>query len=178
MNNLPFGVTLRDLAPHRDDRGVFTELFREEWADDDAPPFIQWNAVSSETGVLRGVHVHLVHHDYLTLVAGSAVIGLADLRDDSETFMQATCVDLSAAHPQALGIPPGVAHGFYFPEPATHVYAVSEYWDLADELGCRWDDPQLAIPWPQKSVRLSERDAELPPVAELLEQLAATRAQT
>jgi dTDP-4-dehydrorhamnose 3,5-epimerase len=162
---LPAGVRLHELVPHRDERGVFTELFRDSWQLGVAP--VQWNLVRSDANVLRGVHVHHRHEDYLTLAAGRATIGLHDLREDSPTVGLGTAVELDADSPAALVIPPGVAHGFYFPEPALHVYAVSHDWDKSDELGCRWDDPELGIVWPCSTPLISVRDAALGPVSEL-----------
>jgi dTDP-4-dehydrorhamnose 3,5-epimerase len=168
---LPQGVELRALEPHADDRGRFTELFREEWGAGVAP--VQWNAVTSEAGVLRGVHVHVRHDDYLVVHAGTATVGLCDLRADSPTSGLATCVEMTGEEPAGLAIPHGVAHGFYFHEPSLHIYAVSRYWDPSDELGCRWDDPDLGIPWPQPDARLSPRDAALPSLADLRRELPA-----
>ncbi len=171
VGSLPAGLLLRPLQPHADDRGTFIELFRREWSTEVEP--IQWNAVHSEAGVLRGVHVHPTHDDYLTVVRGRAIVGVRDLREESETAGAAACVELSAERPRAITIPHGVAHGFYFAEASTHVYAVSHYWDLADELGCRWDDPALEIPWPQEDARISPRDAELPTLDALRAELRA-----
>jgi dTDP-4-dehydrorhamnose 3,5-epimerase len=171
VGSLPAGLLLRPLEPHSDDRGVFIELFRQEWETEVEP--IQWNAVHSEPGVLRGVHVHPRHDDYLTVVRGRAIVGVRDLRDDSETFGATACIELSAERPSAISIPHGVAHGFYFAEPSTHVYAVSHYWDMEDELGCRWDDPTLEIPWPQEKAHISPRDEGLPSLAALLGELRA-----
>jgi dTDP-4-dehydrorhamnose 3,5-epimerase len=171
VGSLPAGLLLRALEPHSDDRGTFIELFRREW-DTEVEP-IQWNAVHSEAGVLRGVHVHPRHDDYLTIVRGRAVIGLRDLRDESATAGATACVELSAEQPAAITIPHGVAHGFYFAEASTHIYSVSHYWDLSDELGCRWDDPALEIPWPQETAHISPRDEALPPLETLLGELRA-----
>lgn len=169
--SLPGGVRLLELTSHVDERGVFTELFRSEWPTGIAP--VQWNAVRSEPGVLRGVHVHARHDDYLTVPIGRATVGLCDLRPDSPTSGLAVCATLGADAPAALVIPHGVAHGFLFHEPSLHVYAVSHTWDPADELGCRWDDPGLGIPWPSVSPRLSDRDEALPALPDLRAQLAA-----
>lgn len=169
VGTLPHEVLLTPLEPHSDDRGTFTELFRAEWETGVEP--IQWNAVHSEANVLRGVHVHPRHDDYLTLVRGRTTIGLRDLRADSPSAGATACVELSAEHPAAISIPHGVAHGFYFHEPSTHIYAVSHYWDLADELGCRWDDPALEIPWPQASAHISPRDEALPRLEVMLGEL-------
>jgi dTDP-4-dehydrorhamnose 3,5-epimerase len=166
---LPAGVKLRQLTPHEDERGCFMEVFRDEWNTDVAP--VQWNAVRSEPGVLRCVHVHAVHDDYLLLYAGRAAIGLCDLRLGSPTEHMAALVEMSGDQPAALTIPHGVAHGFYFHEPSVHIYAVSHFWDTTDELGCRWDDPDLGIPWPLESARLSDRDAALGPLSALLANL-------
>ena len=172
---LPLDVRLLDLQPHADGRGRLTEIFRCEWNLPADP--IQWNLVSSEAGVLRGVHVHPRHDDYLLLAAGSAVIGLRDLRDDSPTNGRAMEVTFTAAHPQAIFSPHGVAHGFYFPEPSIHIYSVTSYWAHDDELGCHWSDPELGIHFPCDNPMISPRDAGLPALAELLDQLRAARIQ-
>jgi dTDP-4-dehydrorhamnose 3,5-epimerase len=169
---LPTGVELHPLEPHGDARGVFTELFRASWDLEVVP--VQWNAVRSEANVLRGLHAHARHWDYLTVVAGRATIGLYDLREDSPTVGLAATVDLTQEDPAAIVIPPGVAHGFYLHEPSIHVYAVSHEWDPADELGCRWDDPGLGIPWPCSDPLLSERDRELGALSELRSAVRAT----
>ena len=152
---LPVGVDLHRLDPHAASRGVFTELFRDSWDLPAAP--VQWNAVRSETNVLCGVHAHWRHADYLTVVVGKATIALHDLREGSETEGLGMVVELAADAPAGLSIPPGVAPGFYFHQPSLHVYAVSHEWDPSDELGCRWDDPELGIPWPCSEPLISER---------------------
>jgi dTDP-4-dehydrorhamnose 3,5-epimerase len=162
---LPAGVELRTLQPHADERGVFTELFRESW--DVAVVPAQWNVVRSRENVLRGVHVHWRHADYLTVVSGRATIGLHDLRDDSETSGAGAVVALTSDAPATLTIPTGVAHGFYFHEPSIHVYAVTHEFDPADELGCRWDDPGLEIGWPCADPHLSDRDRALGSLSDL-----------
>jgi dTDP-4-dehydrorhamnose 3,5-epimerase len=172
-SELPDGVELFDLTAHRDERGVFTELFREEWGSAVHP--VQWNVVHSRAGVLRGVHVHPRHADYLMLAAGRMTLGLCDLRPESPTHLRAAAVELSADAPRALSIPPGVAHGFHFGADSIHIYAVSHYWDPADELGCRWDDPGLGIPWTHETAQISRRDADLPGLPELVAELATAR---
>ncbi len=162
---LPDGVALHRLEPHADARGVFTELFRDSWGLEVAP--VQWNVVRSEANVLRGVHAHWRHADYLTVVAGRATIGLHDLREGSPTEGLGTAVELIADAAAALAIPTGVAHGFFFHEPSIHIYGVSHEWDPSDELGCRWDDPALGITWPCAAPLLSERDRDLGPLSEL-----------
>jgi len=84
---------------------------------------------------------------------------------------QGALVELSADDPSMLVIPTGVAHGFYFAEPSLHLYGVTKYWDVGDELACHWADPQLEIPWPALPTLVSERDSTAPSLAELLDEL-------
>lgn len=155
---IPDGVVVRDLTSHRDDRGCLTEVFRASWVPDGA--FLQWNFVDSEANALRGVHVHPVHADYLVTIQGLLMLGLHDLRKWAPTYGVACLIKLSGTRMQSVLIPPGVAHGFYFPEPTRFVYGVTEYWSPADELGCLWNDPYLGIPWPVADPALSPRDRE------------------
>ena len=57
------------------------------------------------------------------------MLGLRDLRAGSPSEGAADVLVLTADQPAAVEIPPGVAHGFWFPEASIHVYAVSHYWD-------------------------------------------------
>lgn len=170
MGGLPAGMERRPLDPHRDDRGSFTEVFRESWKP--GAPAVQWNLVESFPGTVRGVHVHVRHLDYWVLVRGRAAVGFRDLRTHSPTFGVSGALYLLAEVPELIVIPPGVAHGFQFHECSLHVYAVTHYWDPADELGCRWDDPALDIPWPAAEARVSPRDRDADALAALMLQLA------
>ncbi|HEV8533652.1 MAG TPA: dTDP-4-dehydrorhamnose 3,5-epimerase family protein [Methylomirabilota bacterium] len=153
---LPHGVLWRELKTHADHRGELTELFRAEWQDGPAP--VQWNFVRSQKNVLRGVHVHPRHDDYLIVLENRMVLGLKDLRRDSPTHGCVSMIELNGERLSAIHIPHGVAHGFYVPSDALYVYAVSSYWDVLDELRCRWDDPELGLRWPTDSPALSDAD--------------------
>ena len=169
--SLPVGVKVTPLTTHRDDRGTFTELFRRSWMPEVG--LIQWNGVNSEARVLRGVHVHIKHDDLLTVLRGRGIFGLRDIRRGSPTEGMTAMVELSAAEHRTLFIPHGVAHGFYFPEPSLHVYAVSEYFDMADELGCRFDDPDLGLDWPDREPKISARDRGLPTLKSIVPRVPA-----
>ncbi len=162
-------VNIKPLKMNADDRGVFTELFRAEWDIGVLP--IQWNMINSRANVLRGVHVHLRHWDYLIIASGKARVGLRDLRLHSATYQQTAMLELSGDALTAIIIPPGVAHGFYFLEPSVHIYAVSEYWNLADELGCSWADTELGLDFGATQPHLSKRDQEAESFQDLMSQL-------
>ncbi len=51
-------------------------------------------------------------------------------------------------------------------------YKCSTYYDAAIERGFRYDDPELAIAWPQDMALLvSERDADAPTLAQIAGEL-------
>ena len=163
------GLVLRRLTMHPDERGVFAEIFRSEW-DTGLDP-VQWNVVHSEPGVLRGVHVHPRHADYLAVVEGTATVGLRDLRRDSPTEGRSLTIEVGGERLTGLSIPRGVAHGFLFHARAMHIYSVDRYWDPEDEMGCHWEDPGLEIDWPYAPSSVSARDARAGPLNELLARL-------
>lgn len=165
-------VTVIQLEPHHDARGTVTEIFRKVWPSGIDP--VQWNVVNSKANVLRGVHAHFRHADYLHVITGMAHFGLYDLRPNASTADISTLVTIRAEDHQVLVVPPGVAHGFYFPEPSTVCYSVTDYWDPDDELGCRWDDPALGIDWPGAQTPLiSPRDDQLGTLDQLKTDLQA-----
>ena len=162
---LPAGVQIHSLRDHADARGSFRELYRQDWSRE--PAAVQWNMVRSEAGVLRGVHAHVRHVDYLTMAMGEMILGLHDPRSASATFGRSVLLRLQASEGCLVVLPAGVCHGFYFPAPAIHVYGVSEAWDGSDEFGCAWDAPELNLAWPCEAPVLSERDRTAGSYAEL-----------
>jgi dTDP-4-dehydrorhamnose 3,5-epimerase len=159
------GVRRLPLEANSDSRGTLTELCRHSWLEPREVP-VQWDLIRSAPGVLRGLHWHNVRFDYLVPVGGRIVVGLVDLRIGSPHERRATTVELRSDH-EALIIPPGVGHGFFSPEPTLALYAITEFWDATDEFGVRWDDEDVAVPWPDEvdEPTLSERDAALPSLA-------------
>ncbi len=166
------------LHPHADPRGDFTELYRADWFD--GPPPVQWNYARSRGKVLRGVHVHLRHTDYLTVMEGSLLMATKDLRRASPTYGHSEVVELSGDTPCTIMIPPGVAHGFYSTDAILYTVGVSHYWDpINDEFGCRWDDADLAMPWPAiVAPQQSGRDQAAGSLAALLQDLRQRTGQT
>ena len=167
FTGLPDGVSISTLMPQRDARGAVIEIYREGW--DLGCRAVQFNAVTSAEGVLRGVHVHVRHVDHLVLLAGRAVVGLHDLRPSSPSVRASCLIELDATEPRAVVIPIGVAHGFYFPVPSVLIYGLSHYWEPAEEMGCRWDCKELGLAWPASAPVLSERDATAPDYSDCLE---------
>jgi dTDP-4-dehydrorhamnose 3,5-epimerase len=152
---LPSGVEIVAIERLPDARGSFTEVYREAWLPHLRP--VQWSVMQTHAGTFRGVHVHIRHTDLLVQVSGRLGLGLQDLRQASPTAGLAVYTEI--APPLGIVIPPGVAHGLYFPEESLQLLGVSHYWDPADDLACRWDDPEVEVSWPFTAPLLSERDA-------------------
>ena len=109
-------------------------------------------AAKSAAGVLRGVHVHPRHDEFILVTAGTMLLGIKDLRPDSPSFGLSALVALSGERPELVTLPHGVAHGFYHATDASMLLAASHYYDPADDFGCHWADPEtrhrLAVPQP------------------------------
>jgi dTDP-4-dehydrorhamnose 3,5-epimerase len=75
-------------------------------------------------------------------------------------------VELSAENRRQLWIPPGFAHGFItLSETSEFMYKTTALYNKASEGAIAWNDPQLAIQWPeipQAEVILAEKDAAAP----------------
>jgi dTDP-4-dehydrorhamnose 3,5-epimerase len=153
-----------ELLPLPDERGSFVELCRHAWLGREVP--VQWNVVSNGPRALRGMHWHERHTDYLGVVSGALDVALVDLRAGSPSEGERAMVELRADRPQLLVVPAGVGHGFFTAEHSVVLYGVTRYWDLDDEFGFRWDDPEVAIPWPAAGPPVvSMRDKAMPALA-------------
>jgi dTDP-4-dehydrorhamnose 3,5-epimerase len=174
------GVEYGRLVSHGDVRGSFTELWRASNPAGGRDPFVQANLSTSSPGVLRGLHLHRRQLDYWVVVEGRAFVGLVDVRGPISGATTAAAVETRVLDPNDwVVIPAGVAHGFLALEATRLLYLVTNEYDGTDELGFAWDDPAVAVPWPEMRAThdgrpiVSERDASNPPLAELVARLRA-----
>jgi dTDP-4-dehydrorhamnose 3,5-epimerase len=169
---------VKEIRPvrHRDPRGFFSEIFREDVlrAHGVDAPFVQENhSLSCERGVVRGLHFQIppVGQAKLVRVGRGAILDVAvDIRAGSPTFGRHVAVELSAELGNQLFVPEGFAHGFCTLEPDTEVfYKVSSYYSREHDSGLAWDDPQLGIDWPvaAEQALLSDKDRRQPLLANL-----------
>jgi dTDP-4-dehydrorhamnose 3,5-epimerase len=153
-----------------DARGFFYESFNGKAFDEAVGrhvEFVQDNHSRSAKGVLRGLHYQIQQpQGKLVRVVRGAVFDVAvDIRKSSPTFGQWVGVELSEDNHKQLWVPPGFAHGFLvLSETADFLYKTTDYYAPAHERGLRWNDPTLAIDWPDCGVRpqLSVKDAAAP----------------
>ena len=163
------GVLILQPKVFGDDRGFFMESFNQQRFDDAAGgniAFVQDNHSRSSKGVLRGLHYQLAPHAQGKLVRvtrGSVFDVAVDLRRSSPTFGQWVGVELSGENHRQLWLPPGMAHGFVVTsESADFLYKTTDYYAPGAEGCIRWDDPELAIAWPDIGVApvVSAKDAQ------------------
>jgi len=137
-----------------DDRGFFLESFNEKvWQQVTGitKPFVQDNHSRSSKGVLRGLHYQIKQPQgrLVRCVVGEDFDVTVDLRRNSETFGQWVGDYLSADNKRQLWIPEGFAHGFLvLSDFAEFLYKTTDYYAPEYERCIRWDDPTLAIDWP------------------------------
>ena len=162
------GVHVVRLQSHPDDRGRFVETYRRNWIPG-ANEMVQGNRSDSKPGVLRGIHYHLFQSDYWYVPAGRSFVALVDLRQSSPTFKAVQTLEIGDANDAGVYIPPGVGHGFYALSDVTMTYLVDQYFDGSDELGVRFDDPAISVPWPEGERIVSERDRSNPLLSEIPE---------
>jgi dTDP-4-dehydrorhamnose 3,5-epimerase len=168
------GAWLVEIEPRADDRGLFARTWcAREFAEHGiSATFVQASVSFNDVaGTLRGMHYQASPHAETKLVrctAGAIYDVLVDLRPESTTYRQWHGETLTNTNRRALFIPEGFAHGFITLEDATEVlYEISAFYEPSAARGVRWNDPALAIRWPREPIRISERDANYPLLADL-----------
>ena len=168
------GVLIIEPKVFGDARGFFKETFHAKRYSEHGIPgeglsFVQDNYSRSQKGVLRGLHYQLKHPQgkLVSVATGSVFDVAADVRPDSPTYGKWVGVELSAGNHRQLWVPPGYAHGFcVLSDFADFQYKCTDLYRPEDEGGVVWDDPDLAINWPESAPLVSEKDQKLPKLAE------------
>ena len=179
MHVISTGIAeVKEIRPlrHRDPRGFFSEIFREDVLREHGidVPWVQENhSLSVERGVVRGLHFQsppMAQAKLVRVGAGSVLDVAVDIRRGSPSHGRHVAVVLSAAEGNQLYVPAGFAHGFCTLEPNTEVfYKVSRYYSREHDCGMAWDDPALGIAWPVDAAEaiLSDKDRRHPVLAVL-----------
>lgn len=150
-----------------DARGFFMETFHaDKFAQQGLPDvFLQDNHSHSVRGVLRGLHYQLEHPQgkLVRVVSGEVFDVAVDIRKGSPLFGKWVGAVLSEDNQRQMYVPPGFAHGFCtVSAQADFLYKCTDLYAPGDEYGIAWDDPDLAIAWPQLDYLLSDKDLENP----------------
>ena len=166
------------LAPvvHGDDRGFFLETYRRDVLEELGIPdeFVQDNHSRSRKGIVRGMHFQPGQAKLVRCVRGAILDVIVDIRAGSPQFGEWEGFVLDDVEHRLLYVPDGFAHGFcVLSEVADVAYKVTTYYDPSAESGFAFDDPEVAIAWPddvelvpsardRAAPRLSEQTGSLP----------------
>lgn len=123
-------------------------------------------ALNHEVGTVRGLHYQVPPNQEMKLiwcVSGRVFDVLVDVRPSSPAFGQWMAVDLDAHAPQALLVPPGIAHGYQCLEAqSTLCYLIDAPYEPTSARTLRWDDREVGVHWPLAVSVISDRDREAP----------------
>ena len=159
-----------------DRRGFFIETYHQrKYAENGLDrTFVQDNHSHSSQGVIRGLHYQLNHpQGKLVFVVKGVIFDVAvDIRRGSPTFGHWVGEILSEENNRRMFIPEGFAHGFcVLSDTVDFMYKCSDFYHPEDDRGVNWSDETLSIDWPIKDPVLSDRDASLPMLHDVQEEL-------
>ncbi len=156
-----------------DERGFFAETYRrsEFMALGIVEEMVQDNHSRSARGVARGMHFQTGRGvtKLVRCARGTIVDVLVDIRRGSPTWGEWELYELSDENMRMVYVPVGFAHGFcVLSEVADVVYKQDAYYSPR-EAGFAYDDPEVGIEWPLPvgELRVSQRDANAPRLAEI-----------
>lgn len=109
IENQIAGVRLNRLSRNSDSRGDLTVLLSERYDPTFRTPHVY--LVTAAAGSVRAWVYHRHQSDRLAYTMGTIRVVLYDLRDDSPTKGALNVLDVGAANPVLLTIPPFVVHG-------------------------------------------------------------------
>ena len=123
------GLYIIEPTVHGDNRGYFMETYNRKDMEEAGlnMVFVQDNQSISTKGVLRGLHTQKKYpQGKLVRVIRGRVFDVA------------------------VYIPEGFAHGFLvLSDVAEFCYKVTDFYHPEDEMGIAWNDPDIAVAWPE-----------------------------
>ena len=156
----------------KDDRGFFLESYhRLKFSElGIRDQFVQDNHAMSGRGILRGLHYQIKHQQakLCRVIRGEVFDVAIDIRRGSPYFGKAVSTVLSAENMLQIYIPAGFAHGYLvLSETAEFLYKCSDFYYSEFDRGILWNDPALGINWGVDNPRLSAKDRNHPPLAQV-----------
>ena len=173
--NIPEVVLVKPQV-HGDERGFFIETYHEAKYREGGidAHFVQDNHSKSGRGILRGLHGQSPHWQgkLVRVVRGEVFDVAVDVRRGSPTYGQHVSAVLSEDNKQQLWVPPGFLHGFLVTsDVAEFEYKCTDVYYAEDDFGIAWNDPDLAIAWPNPAPTLSAKDASAPRLQDVQDRL-------
>lgn len=167
FHSLPIvGAYVIELESHTDDRGSFARMYCEREFSEVGlnTHWVQSNTSFNErAGTLRGLHYQVAPHEEIKLgrcVRGALFDVIVDMRPQSKTCKQWIAAELREGDNRLIYVPAGCAHGYVTIADRTEFsYSASAFYEPDAERGVRYDDPAIAIEWPNvDTLIISEKD--------------------
>ncbi|MBI4244784.1 MAG: dTDP-4-dehydrorhamnose 3,5-epimerase [Planctomycetes bacterium] len=161
-------VILIEPTIYKDKRGFFLESYKKSDFEKYGFNFhfVQDNHSKSVKGVLRGLHFQIApkaQGKLVRCITGKILDVAVDIRKKSPTYKKYVAVELIGDDQKALYVPPGFAHGFVtLSDEADVFYKTTEEYSSAQDMGLRWNDPDINIKWPISDPIVSDKDAMQP----------------
>ena len=149
MNVKLKGIELKELKTFPDERGFFREILRFNDPIFEGLEFQQLSHSLTKKDVIKAWHFHRLQNDFWYLASGKIKVGLADMREDSDTYLKSNELILDAnENPICLKISPGIAHGYkVLSEEAHMIYLMDKTYNPDDENRIEADDPRIGFKW-------------------------------
>lgn len=143
------GVVIKTLTSWPDDRGHFTEIFRD--TEEVARDFrvLQTSVTMTRPTTIKAFHYHLKQDDIFVPLVGTIRISLVDFRVASPTYGLANSIFCGELYLKAVRIPKGIAHGYEVlgAKDMVMVYYTDQHYDPKDEFRAAFDDPAIGWKW-------------------------------
>ncbi len=162
LENQIFGVSIKALKSHGDQRGFFREVVRStdpffndnKFFNSSGSPFGQWSHSYMQKNVVKAWHYHHQQIDWWYVPMGNVETVLYDNREESPTYKSKMVFRMgesrygSDTHELCVMIPPGVLHGCKVLSDDAHLfYITSMTYDPNEEGRFPYDAPFVGHSW-------------------------------
>jgi dTDP-4-dehydrorhamnose 3,5-epimerase len=165
------GSIIFEPASRHDERGLPVWIFDAEIASAagmDPRGLVQESQTRIPRGAVRALHLRTDGGEgqLVRCVSGAVVDVSVDLRPASPTYRLWMTLVLDDIDHRSVWLPAGLAHGYQaLTDPADVCCRVNRIHRPDCEVTIRYDDPDLAIPWPLPATALSAQDKGAPALA-------------
>jgi len=150
---------------NEDNRGnIFTTYSKDIYCKylPESLEFIHDKFAESKKNVLRGLHGDTKTWKLITCIYGEIFEVVVDIRPDSPTYLKWDSFELNSKNKKQILVPPNYVNGYcVLNDFSVFHYKLAyegEYFDVAQQMVVKWDDPRLNINWPVKEPILQARD--------------------
>lgn len=163
------GAFYIEVEPHEDERGYFARIWcPKEFAQAGIhfSPIQISLSFNKHKGTLRGIHFQkapYIEAKIVQCLKGRLFDVIVDLRPDSQSYKKWVGITLSGRKKDMVYVPEGCAHGYVtLTGDCLISYMISKEYTEKSAQGIRWDDPSIAITWPQLPLHISDKDSTWP----------------